>query len=83
MPRPRAKTLLTGLTLLLCAAILWWAYDSFQSRYLRTFDNQTALFAGDNLHLPADLAGPGPIRVCTSGTRPARAMLATNSTWVS
>ncbi|WP_178081720.1 DUF6436 domain-containing protein [Pseudomonas sp. FFUP_PS_473] len=63
MPRPRAKTLLTGLTLLLCAAILWWAYDSFQSRYLRTFDNQTALFAGDNLHLPADLAGSGPIRV--------------------
>ena len=57
------RHLLTGLTLLLCAAGLWWAYDSFQSRYLRTFDNQTALFAGDHLRLPDTLAGPGAIRV--------------------
>lgn len=48
---------------LLCAAALWWAYDSFQARYLRPFDNQATLFDGSQLRLPADLAGPGPIRV--------------------
>ncbi|MHC6227944.1 DUF6436 domain-containing protein [Pseudomonas sp. X10] len=57
------KTFTTALILLLCAAGLWWAYDSFQARYLRPFDNQTALFSGHSLQLPADLAGPGPIRV--------------------
>lgn len=53
----------TLLTTLVCAALLWWAYDSFQSRYLRTFDNQATLFDGSQLQLPAELAGPGPIRV--------------------
>ena len=57
------KTLLAAFTLLLCAAGLWLAYDNFQSRYLRPFDNQTALFAGDQLRLPAHLAGAGPIRL--------------------
>lgn len=57
------RHLLTGLTLLLCAAGLWWAYDSFQGRYLRPFDNHTALFAGDTLRLPEDIAGPGPVRL--------------------
>lgn len=63
MPTPNSKPLLTAITLVLCAAALWWAYDSFQARYLRPFDNQTALFSGDQLRLPANLAGPGPIRV--------------------
>ncbi|HGM5579224.1 TPA: DUF6436 domain-containing protein [Pseudomonas putida] len=53
----------TLLTTLLCAALLWWAYDSFQLRYLRTFDSQATLFDGSQLQLPAELAGPGPIRV--------------------
>ncbi|WP_342623869.1 DUF6436 domain-containing protein [Pseudomonas alkylphenolica] len=57
------RTLLGLLIAALCAAGLWWAYDSFQSRYLRPFDNQTALFSGDRLHLPAEIAGPGPIRL--------------------
>ncbi|OLS63224.1 DUF6436 domain-containing protein [Pseudomonas putida] len=57
------KTLFAALTLALCAAGLWLAYDNFQSRYLRPFDNQTALFAGDHLRLPPELAGPGPIRL--------------------
>ncbi|MDZ3994804.1 DUF6436 domain-containing protein [Pseudomonas sp. Teo4] len=55
--------LLTGLALLICAAGLWWAYDSFQSRYLRPFENQPTLFDGSQLRLPAQLAGPGKVRV--------------------
>ncbi|PWB31698.1 thiol-disulfide isomerase [Pseudomonas sp. SDI] len=60
---PTGRNLLSALALLLCAAGLWWAYDSFQSRYLRPFDNQTALFSGADLRLPASIAGPGPIRL--------------------
>ncbi|UBM25142.1 DUF6436 domain-containing protein [Pseudomonas sp. p1(2021b)] len=60
---PIRKTLLTTLALLLCAAALWWAYASFQARYLRPFDNQPTLFEGGQLQLPPELAGPGPIRV--------------------
>ncbi len=47
----------------MCAAILWLAYDGFQNRYLRAFSDQTALFAGDALNLPPELAGPGRIRL--------------------
>ncbi|CAM3820806.1 DUF6436 domain-containing protein [Pseudomonas reidholzensis] len=57
------KSGLVLLAILLCTAVLWWAYDSFQARYLRPFDNQTTLFDGSQLRLPDDLAGPGPIRV--------------------
>ncbi|MFJ3446932.1 DUF6436 domain-containing protein [Pseudomonas sichuanensis] len=57
------KTLLSTSIALLCAAALWWAYDSFQARYLRPFDNQATLFDGSQLRLPPELAGPGPIRV--------------------
>lgn len=57
------KTLLSTSIALLCTAALWWAYDSFQARYLRPFDNQATLFDGSQLRLPPELAGPGPIRV--------------------
>lgn len=57
------KKLSTLAITLLCAAVLWWAYDSFQSRYLRPFANQATLFDGSQLRLPAELAGPGAIRV--------------------
>ncbi len=63
MPSRNTKTLFATLCALLCATALWWAYDSFQSRYLRTFDNQTTFFDGSQLHLPSELAGPGPIRL--------------------
>ncbi|UVJ43841.1 DUF6436 domain-containing protein [Pseudomonas sp. LS1212] len=63
MPLPRRKTFIASLFALLCATGLWAAYDWFQSRYIRPFDNQTALFSGDMLSLPAELAGPGPIRL--------------------
>jgi hypothetical protein len=56
-------TLLACLLTLVCAAGLWAAYDWFQGRYIRPFSDQTALFAGDVLSLPADLAGPGRIRM--------------------
>jgi len=49
--------------LLLCAALVWQAYTTFQARYLRPFDNQATLFDGSQLQLPAELAGPGRIRV--------------------
>ncbi|NWA01891.1 thiol-disulfide isomerase [Pseudomonas gingeri] len=63
MPQTRHKTLLAGLLAVVCAAGLWLAYDWFQGRYIRAFSDQTALFAGDRLSLPADLAGPGRIRL--------------------
>ena len=63
MPAPTFKTLLACLLTLICAVGLWVAYDWFQGRYIRAFSDQTALFAGDVLRLPAELSGPGPIRV--------------------
>ena len=56
-------TLLACLLALICAVGLWAAYDWFQGRYIRLFSDQTALFAGDVLSLPAELAGPGRIRL--------------------
>ncbi|MCK9801255.1 DUF6436 domain-containing protein [Pseudomonas sp. MAFF 302030] len=55
--------LLASLLALVCAAVLWAAYDWFQGRYLRVFNEHTAVFSGDALQLPAELAGPGPIRL--------------------
>ena len=63
MPVLTFKTLLACLLTLICAVGLWVAYDWFQGRYIRAFSDQTALFAGDVLSLPAELSGPGPIRV--------------------
>lgn len=40
-------------------AAFWW----FEVRYIRPFADQTTLFSGAELRLPAELAGPGPIRV--------------------
>lgn len=40
-------------------AAFWW----FQARYIRPFEERTALFSGAELRLPAELAGPGPIRL--------------------
>lgn len=57
------RHVLSLLIALLCAAGLWWAYDAFQARYLRPFDNHTTLFDGSQLQLPAQLAGAGSVRV--------------------
>ena len=42
-------------------AAYWW----YEARYLRSFSEppQTALFYGEQLRLPDELAGPGPIRL--------------------
>jgi hypothetical protein len=63
MRSPWRATLFISLLALVCAGVLWAAYDWFQGRYLRAFSEHTAVFSGDPLHLPADLAGPGAIRL--------------------
>ncbi|WP_350023351.1 MULTISPECIES: DUF6436 domain-containing protein [Pseudomonas] len=55
--------LLASLLVLICAVVLWNAYEWFQGRYLRAFSEHTAMFSGDPLQLPAELAGPGAIRL--------------------
>jgi hypothetical protein len=57
------RTIALSLLAAIFAGGLWLAYDWFQGRYLRVFSEQTALFAGDGLSLPAALAGPGRIRL--------------------
>jgi hypothetical protein len=62
--RPAYRTtLLASLLALVCAGVLWAAYDWFQGRYLRAFSSHTAVFSGDPLRLPDNLAGPGAIRL--------------------
>mgnify|MGYP001123892211 FL=1 len=62
--RPAYRTtLLASLLALVCAGVLWAAYDWFQGRYLRAFSSHTAVFSGDPLRLPDELAGPGAIRL--------------------
>lgn len=63
MHRPSRKTLLACLLAILWASAMAGAYWWYQLRYIRSFSEQTALFSGAALRLPAELAGPGPIRV--------------------
>ena len=63
MPLPSRKTILVSLLVVLWAAAMAGAYWWYQLRYIRAFSEQTALFSGERLQLPADLAGPGPIRL--------------------
>jgi hypothetical protein len=63
MTRPTRKTLLASLLILLWVAAMLAAYWWYEARYLRSFSEQTALFYGEQLRLPDELAGPGPIRL--------------------
>ena len=63
MRPPYRNALFASLILVICAGVLWAAYDWFQGRYLRAFSEHTAVFSGDTLQLPAALSGPGPIRL--------------------
>ena len=63
MRPPYRNALFASLILVICAGVLWAAYDWFQGRYLRAFSEHTAVFSGDALQLPAALSGPGPIRL--------------------
>jgi len=63
MPRSRRTTalacLVAALWLIAMLVAFWW----FEARYLRAFDERTALFSGNHLRLPDELAGPGNIRL--------------------
>jgi len=63
MTRPTRKTLLASLLIAAWAAAMLAAYWWYEARYLRSFSEQTALFYGEQLRLPDELAGPGPIRL--------------------
>jgi hypothetical protein len=63
MPRPLRKTLFAALLLALWGVAVFAAWRWYEARYLRSFSEQTALFYGEQLRLPAELAGPGPIRL--------------------
>jgi hypothetical protein len=63
MTQPTRKTLLASLLILLWGAAMLAAYWWYEARYLRSFGDQTALFYGEQLRLPDELAGPGPIRL--------------------
>ncbi len=59
----RQKNVLTALLglvwLIGLLSALWW----YQNRYIRPFELSTQLFSVAELKLPAELAGPGPIRM--------------------
>ncbi|MBB2496930.1 DUF6436 domain-containing protein [Aquipseudomonas ullengensis] len=63
MPASRRKTLLACLLAILWLGAMLAAFWWFEVRYIRPFADQTTLFSGTELRLPAELAGPGPIRV--------------------
>ena len=63
MPTSRRKTLLIFLFAALWLGAMLAAYWWFQVRYIRPFDARTQLFSGAELRLPAELSGPGSIRV--------------------
>ena len=63
MRPPYRTALFASLLAIVCAGVLWAAYDWFQGSYLRAFSEHTAVFSGDPLRLPDDLAGPGNIRL--------------------
>ena len=60
---PARRTLILACLAALLAAMLLGAYQWFQQRYIRPFDAQPTLFSGAGLQLPAELAGPGAIRL--------------------
>lgn len=60
---PRRQSLALVLLALVCAFALWSLYQWYQTRYIRPFTETTVLFDGAGLRLPAELAGPGRIRV--------------------
>lgn len=60
---PRHKTLLASLIAALWLGAMLLAFWWFQARYIRPFEPRTELFTGAELRLPAELAGPGPVRL--------------------
>ncbi|AOE82811.1 DUF6436 domain-containing protein [Pseudomonas sp. TCU-HL1] len=63
MRAPRPNTFITGLVLLACASAILLALRWYESRYIRPFNAQATVFSGEQLRLPDNLAGAGPIRL--------------------
>lgn len=63
MPRLSPKNLFVALLVLAWLVGMALAYRWFETRYLRTFDERAAVFSGAELKLPAELSGPGDIRL--------------------
>ncbi|QKE65394.1 thiol-disulfide isomerase [Aquipseudomonas campi] len=63
MPASRLKVLLASLLAIVWLGAMLAAFWWFEARYIRPFDERTELFSGAALRLPAELAGPGAIRV--------------------
>ncbi len=57
------KTLLASLLAIFWLGAMLVAFWWFQARFIRPFEARTELFSGSELRLPAELAGPGPIRL--------------------
>ncbi len=57
------KPLLAGLCVFFWLGAMLVAFWWFQARYIRPFEARTELFDGSQLRLPAELAGPGLIRL--------------------
>ncbi len=63
MLRLSRKNLLIALLALAWLVGMLLAYRWFETRYMRTFDERAAVFSGAELQLPAELSGPGAIRL--------------------
>ncbi|WP_286974672.1 DUF6436 domain-containing protein [Pseudomonas sp.] len=63
MPRFSRKTLLACAIAGVSVIVLILAFSWFEARYVRSFSERTAIFSGEQLQLPAELAGPGAIRM--------------------
>jgi hypothetical protein len=50
---------LAAIWLVALLAALWW----YQNRFIRPFEVRTELFSAEQLRLPVELAGPGPVRL--------------------
>ncbi|MCQ4348858.1 DUF6436 domain-containing protein [Pseudomonas stutzeri] len=60
---PRRNSLALALLALLAAGALWSLKQWYQERYVRPFGESAVLFEASGLRLPAELAGPGDIRL--------------------
>jgi hypothetical protein len=63
MPSKRLLLLFSLLAVLSLLAVGAWTWSRFGVSYLRPYDQQAVFFQGDGLKLPAELAGPGAIRI--------------------
>ncbi len=63
MPAPRRKIIIASIAAVAVIIALLSAFLWFEARYLRAFSERTAVFTGTDIRLPAEIAGPGPIRL--------------------